>query len=71
MKRVALALLVALAACRSIDRAAPTTPAAGDAAPGRARPALHLLDDRHAAAFRQTFDDARDRARYVAAFSPT
>jgi len=51
--------------------AALAAPAAALSAPAATLPALRPLDDRHAAELRQAFDEAKDRARYVVALSPT
>ncbi len=67
---VVLAALLALSACRSIER----TAVAADAGPGArasAHATLHLLDDAHAGEFRAAFEQSMDRPRYVVALSPT
>jgi hypothetical protein len=71
VRQVVLGLLLGLTACRSLD--GPATPPVGEGAAGRgtALSALPLLDERHAARFREAFDGARDRNRYVVALSPT
>ena len=57
LKRLVPGLLLALAACRSV--------------PVASLPALHPLDEAHAAEFRQAFDAAGSQARYIVALSPT
>jgi len=66
---VALAFLL-LTACRSVEDSAGTAPA-GPSARRSAFSTLRPLDDQHAAEFRQVFDEAKDRNRYVVALSPT
>lgn len=57
LKRLVPGLLLALAACRSMQVVS--------------LPALHPLDEWHAAEFRQVFDAAGDQARCIVALSPT
>jgi len=44
---------------------------ASDASRARALPAIQTLDEAGSARFRQAFDEATDRPRYIVALSPT
>jgi len=70
VKGVALAVLLMLSACRSVEGPA-VTASAGPSAKRGALSALRPLDELHAAEFRQAFEDAKDRNRYIVALSPT
>ena len=62
---LALAVLLVISACHSVERASPTVSA------GALQAGLRPLDERHAEEFRRAFDEAMDRPRYVVALSPT
>ena len=65
-----LMLFVGLAACRSGGGPASATPPGQGGQSGGAA-LLRPLDETHAAEFRQVFDEAIDRDRYIVALSPT
>jgi len=64
-------VLAFLPACHSVERRDAATPALLSGTPESALPALHPLDENHAADFRRAFEEGRDRDRYVVALSPT